>query len=122
VIPLPNFIYALLKDLATWVWGRRRLVKNELIVDKHTYSSSDHLVTYAADLAKNISRLRVYIDYSTFVEGMGTAGWTDRRRVLVGEFRDYVRDQRLIIPILMPHEENEHIYLKWGGNRVRYFS
>jgi hypothetical protein len=77
-------------------------------------ASNSQLVTYVADSASMGDRLRVFVDFSMHVPN---AGWIGRNRVEIAQFKDYVRGQKFIVPVLSRYEENgDKNLMRWGAN------
>jgi hypothetical protein len=85
-------------------------------------NASDAAALLAGTAAKNLERVKIFLDYSAYVAGWGLAGWSQRRRIAIAAFEPFEKDIRYeaIIVSRAVDAEGKLVALKWGndlGNR-----
>ncbi|MFZ3177180.1 MAG: hypothetical protein WA150_04350 [Methylovirgula sp.] len=68
---------------------------------KNPFLASDgKTASLSIEYAETGARLRIFIDYSSYIRAMTVVGWSKRIRKPLWEVRDFVRGQRAVFPLL----------------------
>ena len=73
---------------------------------------------FTGKFTKNGSRCRIFVDNSYFAGGLGWSGWTQRRRIFIAEIKDFVAEQMLDVPLLVPFEHQGQNLWRWPSRRA----
>jgi len=65
------------------------------VKDVFIYTKSpDAPVLFSGTAAKNLDRVKIFLDYSAYFTGFGVAGWSQRRRIELASFDPFEKDIR----------------------------
>jgi hypothetical protein len=96
------------------------IVTNIFIVTNASDTTAAALLFGTA--AKNLERVKIFLDYSGYVAGWGVTGWSQRRRIAIAAFDPFEKDIRYEATIVSRtiDADGKITVLKWGndlGNR-----
>jgi hypothetical protein len=87
--------------------------RNQIIAPM--YNDDKNVVLYTAELIHNGDLLRLFVDFSMAVPN--NILWTQRFRVEITQFKNYVRGQRVIVPIISRYDDgNNKGLMRWGAS------
>jgi hypothetical protein len=66
-------------------------------------------------MAQSGARLRIVLEHSHYLAGMGWAGWTDESQVVLGELKDVIAGQQIRMPIVYFSQQDCGESLIWGA-------
>jgi hypothetical protein len=93
--------------------GSGSYVTGELISDRAKYPGNPHVVSYSAILSRDVDVLRVFVEPSSETD---QGQWTTRNRLLLAEFQNQTRNQRVAFPVIVAATALSHgqSALNWG--------